>query len=457
MNISLNNNDALSGVLKIDVARNDYDGAVEKSLREIRQKANMPGFRKGMVPMGMVKKLYGTHVLAEELNKLVAKAMTDYIKDNNINLLGEPIPNETEQQKLDLDNGENFEFVFDCAYRPEINVDVSKEDKLTYYKIQVNDDAVDKQIDSYTAAYGSYEKAEQSEEDDMIKGLLVELADGEPNPDGITVENAIVMPKYMKDKTEQQKFIGAGVGEKIIFNPFNAYEGSDIDLASLLKVEQAEAIEIKSDFSFEIQEITRNKKAELNQELFDRIFGEGAVKDETEFREKVKSLLAEQYEPESEYRFIENFRNLLLDKTKNVIFADDILKRWLLTVNENKTPEDVEREYPLVTKDLRYQLAKDKLMTGWGLTVDDNDVKKVAEQAARAQFAQYGMMSVPDNLLTGYVEKMMEKQETVRNLVERAIEEKLAAAAKEKMDVEEREVSFDEFLDAGVENYDNKE
>ncbi|MDR0835705.1 MAG: trigger factor [Tannerella sp.] len=456
MNISLSNNDALSGILKIEVEKNDYESNLEKSLRDIRQKANMPGFRKGMVPLGMVKKMYGTQVRAEELNKLLSKTINDYIKENKLNILGEPLPNETIQKKMDLDNDENFEFCFDLAYRPEVDVTLSKDDKLTYYNIKIDDASVDEQINSYTKDYGTYEQTEKSEEGDMLKGILVELSNGEPNPDGIMIEDSVIWPKKMKGKTEQKKFIGAAIGKKIIFNPYKAFKGAEADIAILLKIEKAKTKEMKSDFSFELQEITHNKKAELNQELFDKIFGEGVVKDETEFRERIKSSLEAQYLPESEYKFIGDFHDLLLEKTENVTFADDILKRYFVLADEKNTKENIEQEYPQIVRSLRYQFAKDKLLKDYDLKILDEDVKKVAESAAKAQFAQYGMMSVPDNLLDHYVKKMMEKQETVNNLVERAIEEKLTAVAKEKITVEEKEVTLDEFFKTETKESEDK-
>jgi trigger factor len=457
MNISLNNSDALSGVLKIEVEKNDYEGNLEKSLREIRQKVNMPGFRKGMVPMGMVKKMYGSHTLAEELNKIVAQSLTDYIKENKMIVLGEPVPNETEQKKWDLENDENFEFCFDLAYRPEFDITLTKEDKLIGYKIKIDDEVIDKQIDSYTTAYGAYEQVEKSEEEDMLKGILTELTDGEPNPEGIMKENAVVLPKHIKGKKEQTKFIGAGVGKKIIFNPYKAYKGSETEIISLLGIDKAEVKGMKSDFSYEVKEITRNKKAELNPELYDKIFGEGVVKDETEFREKTKAFIEEQYAPENEYRFMEDFNKLLLDKTKNIIFADEILKRWLLKTNESKTKEDIENEYPLIADNLRYQLAKEKLTQDLGIQIENDDVIKVAERAAKVQFAQYGIMSASDTLLNDYVEKMMERQETVRAFAEKAFEEKLMEAVREKISVEEKEVTVEEFFNTETKESESKD
>ncbi|MDR2384498.1 MAG: trigger factor [Tannerella sp.] len=455
MNISLNNSDALSGVLKIDVEKNDYEGNLEKSLREIRQKANIPGFRKGMVPMSMIKKMYGSYVLAEELNKIVTKSMTDYINENKINILGKPVQSKTDPKKLDLENDESFEFSFDLAYHPKLNFALSKKDKLTYYKIKIDDEMVNKQIDSYTNTYASFEEVERSEEEDLMEGLMVELVGGEPVSEGIVIKNAKVIPKYMKEETEQKKFIGIGVGEEIIFNPYEACKGLDTEVALLLKIDKEKAKEMKSDFSFEVQKITRNKKAELNVELYDKIFGEGVVKDETEFREKTKSVIAEQYTLESEYRFARDFHNLLLEKSKNITFADDILKRGLLATNENKTKEDIEIEYPLIAKNLRYQFAREKLVLDLGIEVRENDVKSVAERTVKVQYARYGMMSVPESLLNNHVEKMMEDPDNVMKFTERAIEEKLTEIAKEKISIEEKEITCAEFFNMDIDENEN--
>ncbi|MDR1380252.1 MAG: trigger factor, partial [Tannerella sp.] len=358
MNVSLKNNDAVSGVLKVEIEKNDYADSLDRNLHKLRQKVNMPGFRKGMVPLGLVRKLYGKHALAEEVNRLVSEKLYSYIRDNDIKVLGEPIPNESEQKPIDFDTDENFEFCFDVALSPDVDFELTKEDKLTSYQLLVDDELIDKQIDSYRKNFGSYGNADKVEDTDVVKGIVEELENGDPKAGGILVENAVLMPSYIKDKPEQEKFIGAELNAKIVFNPYRAYEGVEAEIASFLKIGKDKVEEMKSDFTFEIKEIMRHKPAELNQEFYDQVFGPDAVKDEEAFRDRIKELLVEQVLPESNFRFIKDVRAFLIKKVGEIAFADDILKRWLLLSENKTTKEQVEDDYPKVLEDLKYHFAK---------------------------------------------------------------------------------------------------
>ena len=445
MNVSLKNNDAVNGILKVSIEKNDYAENLNKNLHKIRQKANMPGFRKGMVPMGIINKLYGKQAMAEEVNKLVSERLYSYIRENNINILGEPVPNETEQKTINFDTDEDFEFCFDIAIAPVININLTKKDKLTSYKLKIGDDEVDKQVDSYCKNYGTHDKADKVELEDLVKGTIVELEDGTPKPAGIFIEDSVLMPSYMKGKMEQKKFVGAKPDDKIVFNPYKAYKGAEAELASFLQITKEDVKEMKSDFSFEIKEITRYKKAELNQEFFDRIFGQGAVKDEKEFRDKIKASLVEQLSPQFDNKFLSDMREMFIRKADNVTFADDVLKRWLLISDEKNTKDNVEKEYPKMVEDLKYHLAKEKLVKENDIKVEKEDIEEFGKRIAKAQFAQYGMLSVPDDVLDNYVKDLMKKQETVNNIVDRIIDEKLSIIIKNKITVNEKEVTPEEF------------
>lgn len=445
MNVSFKNNDAVSGILTLQIEKQDYEAQVEKGLRQYRQKANIPGFRKGMVPMGMIKKMYGKYVLAEEVNKVASENLFKYIRENNIHILGEPLPNETEQKPVDFETQEDFEFCFDIAIAPEINIKLTKRDKLTSYQIDIDDEMLNKQVEGYRKNFGSYDPAEDIQETDLVKGILSELDNDEPKEGGILVEDAILMPTYIKGKKEQSKFIGAKLHDIIVFNPNKAYKGAAAEMASLLKVNKESASEIKSDFRFEVKEITRHKEAALDQELFDKVFGEGTVTNEEEFIEKVKASLSEQFQPQSEYKFMLDVRDLLIKKAGEVKFADDILKRWLLVANENTTLEKVEDDYPKVVEDLTFHLAKDSITKENGLKVENEDIELLAKKVAKSQFAQYGMLSVPDDVLSNYAKDMLKQKETLQNIVDRAMEEKLAAWLKEQVKVETKNVSIEEF------------
>ncbi len=445
MNVSLTKQDAVSGIMKIEIVKADYAELVEKNLRGLRQKANIPGFRKGMVPMGMVQKMYGKHVLAEEVNKLVSEHIYKYIRENSVNVLGEPMPSETDQPVIDFNKDETFEFVFDVALAPEIALNLSANDKVAFYQVAIDDKMVDEQIESYKANYGTYTQVEDVEETDMIKGTLAELENGTLKAGGIVVEDAVVMPKYIKDEAEKAKFMTAGLHSIVLFNPNKAYEGAEAELASFLKIDKSLVAGVTADFSFEVNEITRYTAAATDQVLFDRVFGEDAVTSEEAFRAKIREVLAEQFAPQSNYKFMLDSREMLMQKAGELTFADELLKRWLLIANENNSKEKVEEDFPKVKEDLTYHLIKENLVKANDLKVEDADVVNVAKQVAKSQFAQYGMLSVPDDVLTKYATDMLKNKETVQSLIDRAVEDKLAEWLKAHVTLDVKEVSVEEF------------
>lgn len=446
MNVSLKkNDDAVSGIVKLEIVKDDYAGLVDKSLRSVRQKANVPGFRRGMVPMGLVKKMFGKQVLVDEVNKLVSESLFNYIRDNGLRVLGQPIPNMTEQKPLDFDKDESFEFCFDVALAPEIHIELSKEDKLPFYQVIVDDEMVNNQVQSYRANFGSYDKVEEVEEADILKGTVAELENGAPKEGGIVVEEVILRPSYLKNEEEKAKFIGAKVNTVVVFNPKKAYDGAEADIASLLKMDKENVAGIDADFSFEIKEILRHKDAELNQEFFDKIVGENVVSSEEEFRGKIKESMTEQFAPQSNFKFLTDARDMLEAKVGELKFADEVLKRWLQVANENSTREKIDEDYPRLVKDLKYQLIKDELVRRNALRATDDDIEQFAERVAKAQFAQYGMMFVPGDVLKNYATDMLKNKQTLQNVAERVIEEKLAEWLKEQVELEVKEVTADEF------------
>jgi trigger factor len=445
MNITLNNIDPVNAVLKMEVVKADYAEEVEKSLKKLRQKASISGFRAGKVPMSVIQKMYGRSVLIEEVNKIVSNRLYDYIRDIDLDILGQPLPSETEQKQIDPDNQENFEFVFDLGLAPEIKVKITKRDKLPYYAVQISDDLVDERIKVHRSTYGNYVDAENVEDKDVVRGLLVELDEnGQAKENGVHVEDALLMPSYMKEETEKKKFTGAKTDTVITFNPFKAYEGSEVELSSFMKIKKEEVASHTGDFTFEIQKIVRYKEAELNQDLFDGVFEAGTVKTEEEFRQKVKETLVDQYKPESDYLFTIDARKLLLKKTGKVEFPDAFLKRWLISTNEEHTPESMEIEYPKVLEDVKIELIRKELVKEKGFKVEDEDLIEYARKIAKAQFVQYGIPNASDEMLESYVKSMLEKEEMVRNLFGKIINDKFVEWLKESVTLEIKEVTVDE-------------
>jgi trigger factor len=446
MNITLNNIDPVNATITLAVAKADYANEVENTLKDLRKNAVIPGFRRGMVPKSRIQQMYGRSVLIEEINKLVSKQLYDYIQGNKLNVLGEPLPAAGGQKPLDFDNQEDYEFSFDIALAPQIDAKLTKDDKMPYYTISVTTEMIDKQIESYKANYGAYDQVDAIEGKDLAKGTLIELNEnGEPVEGGINDDKAVLMSFYMKDEEEKAKFTGAKLNSTIVFNPFKAYEGAEAELASFLKIKKEEVANYTGNFSFEIKEITRYTEAELNQELFDKVYEPGTVTSEEALREKVKENITAQLSPESDYKFILDARKLLEDKATDIQFPEAFLKRWLLATGEGKTAESVEEDYPKIIEDLKFHLIKEQLVKDNEIKVEEEDIKEYAKKATRAQFAQYGMSNVPDELLENYSKEMLKKEETVRNLIDKVLEDKLITVLKEQVTLEPTAVTVEEF------------
>ena len=446
MNVSFQNIDKVSGLLTVKLEKADYQEKVDKSLKTFRQKAQIPGFRKGMVPMSLVKKMYGKSVIAEEVNKLLSEKVYDYIKSNNVNMLGEPLPNEEKQQVIDFDTMEEFEFVFDIALAPEFKAEVSNTDKVDYYTIEVTDEMVENQVKAYTQRNGKYDQVSAYEDNDMLKGLIAELDEnGNTKEGGIQVEGAVLMPSYMKNEEQKAIFANAKVNDVLVFNPNAAYDGHDAEIASLLKIEKEAAAEMKSNFSFQVEEITRFVPGDLNQELFDQVFGKDAVKTEEEFRAKVKEGIAAQFVADSDYKFLIDARKMLMEKVGKLEFPDALLKRIMLLNNKEKGEEFVAENYAKSVEELTWHLIKEQLVKDNEIKVEQEDVINMAKDATKAQFAQDGMMTVPEDILENYAQEMLKKKENVDGLVGRVVEAKLATALKAKVTLNNKTVSMEEF------------
>ena len=443
MNVVRKDLDQNNATLTVCIENADYAEKVEKNLRNYRKKANIPGFRPGMVPMGLLKKMYGKTILAEEINKLVSDGLYDYIRENDLNILGEPMPNETEQKPFDFDTDESFEFVFDLGLAPEFEVELSKKDKVKLYNIAVSNEMIDNQLKSYTGRYGKYIQEDVVEEKDMIKGELLEMANGKVNESGLKVQDAALTASYMKDE-QKALFVGAKKGDIISFNPAAAFE-NEAEISSLLKISKDEAKNISSDFQIKIDSITRYHESEINQELFDKVYGEGVVTTEAEFRAKIKENIQESLVADTDYKFGMDAKDMLVAKYNDLSFPDAFLKRWLLTSNENLTAETLEEDYSKMIEDLKWQLIKNKIQKANELKVEPADVEEYAKKVAKAQFAQYGMIGMDDEIIANYAKDMMKKEDTLKSMIDRVSEEKVFAAIKEAVKMDNKEVSIEEF------------
>ena len=443
MNISLQNVDSVSAVLTVQIEKADYQEKVEKALKTLRQKVNMPGFRKGMVPAGLIKKQYGVSVLAEEIDKLLQEKVFEYIRENKVNMLGTPLPKENQ---VNFETEENFEFSFDIALAPEFNVELSANDNVDYYDINVTDEMVDQQVKMYTQRTAKYEKVEGYQDNDMLKGLLAELDEnGNTKEGGVQVEGAVMMPVYMKNDEQKAIFNGAKTNTVLVFNPSVAFDNNEAELASLLKLKKEEVADHKGNFSFQIEEITRMIPGELTQELFDQVLGEGKAHNEEEFRAQIKETIAKQFEADSDYKFLIDVRTYLTNKIGKLEFPDALLKRIMLDNNKEKGEEFVAENYEKSLEELTWHLIKEKLVAANDIKVEQGDLTNMAKEATRAQFAQYGMINVPEELLENYSKEMLKKQESVEALLNRVVESKLSETLKGQVTLNHKAVSAEEF------------
>ena len=445
MKISFENPDKVNGLMTLTVEEADYKDNVEKTLKNYRKKANVPGFRVGMVPMGMIKKQYGTAVKVEEINKLLGEEIYKYVKDNNIQMLGEPLPHEV-QEPVDLEKEAPYTFQFDIAVAPEMNATLTGDDTIDHYTIAVDDDIINRQIDMFASRAGHYDKVEEYQANDMLKGDLRELdAEGNTKEGGITVEGAVLMPEYIKVDDQKKLFDGCKLGDIITFNPKKAYPESDVEVSSLLKIKKEEVAEMNSDFSYQITEISRYTKAEVNQELFDQVFGKDAVKDEKDFREKIAEGLKTQFEVDADFKFIQDVRKYMEEKVGQLTYPDALLKRVMLNNNKDKGQEYVDKNYEQSIKELTWHLIKEQLVNANGIKIDDADIKETAKEAARAQFAQYGMTNIPEEYIDNYATDMLKKKEYIDSFVDRSIDRKLTEALKKVVKLNEKTATLDEF------------
>lgn len=445
MNITFENPDKVSGVLTFVIEEADYQEDVNAQLKKYRKQANIPGFRPGQAPMGMIKRQVGAQVKVDVINKLVGEKLYDYVKENKINMLGEPMPHLGEEP-VDLDAPAPYTLKFDIAVAPEFKAELSKDDKIAYYNIAVDDKLVDQQIEAFASRAGSYQKVDEYQDNDMLKGDLRELnEDGSTKEGGITVSEASMLPSYITVEEQKALFNGAKVGDIITFNPKKAYPTSNVEISSLLKIFKEEAENVTADFSFQVTEISRYTKHAIDKELFDMVYGDGNVKDEADFRAKVVAGIQDQMNQNADFRLLQDVRTYVESKIGEVKYADELMKRIMLANNKDKGAEYVDKNYEASIKELTWSLAKNQIVEALGIKIEDADVKAAAIDMTRMQFAQYGMNSVPEEYLTQYAEEMLKKPEQVDTFINIAVDRKLMVALKDVVTLETKEISFEDF------------
>lgn len=444
MNITKNQIDNLNATIKIELGKEDYAPRVEQALKDYQKKVVVNGFRPGKTPMGLVKKMYGKAMLVEEINKALGEALNNYIKENDLQILGEPLPNETEQKELNLEE-ENFEFLYDIALSPEVNAKMSKREKVPFYVIKVDDEMIDKQIESVCKNNGTMIPVEEIEGTEYLKGELIELDEnGNAKEGGIKNEDASMSVYHMKDEEALNAFKGKKVGEEVKFNAAKAFPNKT-DFAAMLGVTKEDAENAGENYCFIISEIKRYVDAEVNEELFTKLYGEGAVKDVNDFRERVKADIQNQLKGHSEYRFTIDAKEKLIKKNDDVVLPEAFLKRWIVAVNENLTAEEVEKDFEGYRDEFKWQLIKSAIVKEFGVKVEAEDMKKEARQIAAAQLQQYGLYGLTDEQLDGFAVKLLEDEKQRQHLYERALDNKVFEVIRENLKLEEQEIAMADF------------
>lgn len=444
MNIVKENNSDLTAVLKVQITKEDYTEKVESMLADYKKKARIDGFRPGKVPAGMIRKMYGKGVLIEEVNKLISESLTNYIRDEKLNVLGEPLPNK-DQKQIDFDNESEYEFAFDIALSPEVDVKLSKKDKVVYYNIKVDEKLLETHTDNYARKFGEFIDVEETTDNEMLSGNFVQLNENsEILEDGITADDVRITIEYIKDEDIKKTFAGKKLGDKVNFDVRKAYP-SDAELSSMLRIEKEAAAKLTGDFQFEITKLQRFQKSEINQELFDKAYGKDTVKSLDEFNAKLSEEIQQNFVKETDYRFLFDAKKKIVDKI-NPELPTEFLKRWLTIVNEGKfTAEQIEEEFPKFEEDLKWQVIKDQIIRTNEIKVEENEILELAKEVTAAQFAQYGLANMPDEQLATYAQEILKKDGERRNLYEKKFEDKVVTFIKDSVKLDNKEITVEAF------------
>lgn len=443
MNVNFEKIDNVNATLTVSLVEDDYKAEVKKQLNELGRTRPIKGFRPGHVPAGLLQKYYGTQVLSQVVDRIVSREMSRYIVDNKVNVLGEPMLNK--DTHVDLNKENDFEFKFDLGVAPDFEVNLNKDVKVPYYNIQVSQDMIDKQNAEYRRRFGKQVAGEIAAEDSLVRGAMVELnEDGTEKEDGIKVERTVISPRYLKDDEQKAKFVGAKVNDCIVFNPYKGADGNLTELSSMLNVDKAQA-DVHSDFKMQLEEILVNQDAEMDQEFFDSVLGHDQAKNEGEYFDKLKELIAGQLKNDSNYRFTIDVEKVLRDQVGDLELPDEFLKRYLLARNEKADEKSIEEEYPRTKSQLQWQLIKEKIAGQLQVKIDAEDKMRLARFIAAQQFAQYGMSNLPEDVIDNYAHKLLEDERYSSDIENRAFEDKVFAAIKENVTLDEHDVTVEEF------------
>jgi trigger factor len=444
MNITKENIDDLNAVLKIKIEKNDYEDKVETVLKDYRKKATIKGFRPGMVPIGLIKKMYGKAVQIDEINKIVTENIQKYITDEKLEILGDPLPKVDEQNKIDFDTQQDFTFSFELGLTPLFELKLSKKNKVNQYDIIVDEKMRSQYLENYTRRYGELKKAEQIEEKDVVKGRIEAIDEnGNVIPEGPSVEETSLGIDIIKDEKIKKEFIGKNIHDTIDFDLKKAFP-NDTEIAGILHKKKEEVADLGANYRFTVNEISRFYPAELGKELFDKIFGEGVINSEEEFMKKIEEEIVANLKRESDFKLMMDIKNMTMEKT-DFQLPEEFLKKWLLRVNEKSTAEQIEKEFDSFSKDLKWQLIRNKVARDNEVKISEEELQKEAENITRYQFQQYGLFYTTDEQIANYAKETLKRDEDAKRIADKILDEKVILLIKELVKLEDKSVTTEEF------------
>ena len=444
MNITKENIDDLNAVLKIKIEKTDYEDKVETVLKDYRKKATIKGFRPGMVPIGLIKKMYGKAVQIDEINKIVTENIQKYITDEKLEILGDPLPKVDEQDKIDFDTQQDFTFSFELGLTPLFELKLSKKNKVNQYDIIVDEKMRSQYLENYTRRYGELKKAEQIEEKDVVKGRIEAIDEnGNVIPEGPSVEETSLGIDIIKDEKIKKEFIGKNIHDTIDFDLKKAFP-NDTEIAGILHKKKEEVADLGANYRFTVNEISRFYPAELGKELFDKIFGEGVINSEEEFMKKIEEEIVANLKRESDFKLMMDIKNMTMEKT-DFQLPEEFLKKWLLRVNEKSTAEQIEKEFDSFSKDLKWQLIRNKVARDNEVKISEEELQKEAENITRYQFQQYGLFYTTDEQIANYAKETLKRDEDAKRIADKILDEKVILLIKELVKLEDKSVTTEEF------------
>ena len=444
MEIKRENIDDLNAILKLKIVKSDYAEKVENVLKDYRKKANIKGFRPGMVPIGVIRKMYGNAVKIDEINKTVSESIHKFITDEKINILGDPLPKSDEHENFNFELQDDFSFTFEIGISPAFELGINNKSKINAYNIAIDEKMKNDYASNYARRFGEFRKADISDEKDILKGRITAIDnEGNPRAEGPSNEESTLAVDIIRDEEIKKSFIGKNENDAVDFDIRKAFPNEN-EIAGLLKKNKEEVKEIEGNFRFTITEITRFHPADINQELFNRIYGEGVVNSEEEFMKKIEEEITASLKQESDFKLMQDIKKLTIDKT-DLALPEDFLKRWLLKVNEKTTNEEIDKEFDSFRQDLKWQLIKNKVAKDNEVKITEEELLKEAEKMTRFQFRQYGLFYATDEQISNYARETLKREDDAKRIADNILEDKVINHLKDLVKTEEKNVSVEEF------------